>query len=236
MKIFNENHPGEPILMQAEQNRICQGFFLRSKLERLIQQSGCVGIRFYNAGGFDGDPLFMIAVGVTKTGSELNEPGSVNYQISDPQVVPVPENGFGRELASHLVSTAIQDRETLEAKREVRFTSYFSKTMINQLLAPKSDQPIDGIAFFVVPLEFPGLEDARTHLGVSAILEESEPVVPRRLNEDPPNRIVSDLPCPGHCVAARPADRSGSRPNDESVVTLHPESDSIKYLVVWEVS
>ncbi len=235
MKIFDAKHLGKPIAEEAKQRSLrdetqFMGFFSKAALEEMLRPAACVGIRFYNAGGLAPEECKLIGVGVADDGSELNQTRGRGYFLSAARAARGSDKKITKAQARALMLQLVRDR-TPEAKRPIRFTSYFSRTMMEQLLAPKGGVSVGGIRLYSLTLEGTIF---RTHVGVSSdgstALRGSSPT-------DMPSHIVSDQPCPGGVcavVAPPPGVQPASRSADAASLDEVAELDGNKYLLIWE--
>jgi hypothetical protein len=219
MVIYQANHPGQHLVGAENQRRLRQedqfsGFFSRAALERILEPALCVGIRFYNAGGASPNDRQLVAIGVLNDGSELSRGSGGGYFLS---AADASEVKITKAQAKNLA--AIRRRPGVSVVP--MFTSFFSRTMINLLLAPADSE---GVRFYRSLVEG---SNFNTHLGVSATAD-------RAALETSSSHIVCDLPCPGRCatIAANEFEsgQSLSAPLRHMSLT---ELDSTKYLVVW---
>ncbi|MFN0213958.1 MAG: hypothetical protein ACKVT2_06850 [Saprospiraceae bacterium] len=227
MKIFDSNHTGKSIATRSEQNQLrkesqFQGFFTKEFLNDLLNQPGCVGLRFYNSGQLSAGERQLIVVGVTEDGSELRLRRGKGFFLS------AAAAALRQTKAQAVISVnqALRGR-TPEDINRLRFTSYFSQAMIAQLL--DSQEGVKGIRFYVISLNLVG-QPRQTHLAVAANgpLETNVP--------DVAAHIASDQPCPGVGCATVPAPAT---PSDRvSRLAAAPESgqvlDTSKYLLIWQ--
>jgi hypothetical protein len=63
------------------------GYFSKSALNKILTQSGCVGIRIYNARAESGDPTFVL-VGVDPAGEDLTGGELAEFATGCPPFCP----------------------------------------------------------------------------------------------------------------------------------------------------
>ena len=130
--------------------------------------------------------------------------------------------------ATTSVNLVLRNRSQEEMK-SLRFSSFFSKAAITQLLAGRA---VTGIRFFIVPLPSTAFH---THLGVAF---DGTTELSQTDSQGTASHIVCNNPCPGPpggCAivvppqAAQLESISLSTPN----AATEPQIDRVKYLVIW---
>jgi hypothetical protein len=233
MKIFDADHLGKPIVGEAKQRAVrdethFMGFWAQATLTTILQPSTCVGIRFYNAGGLQPADRQMIAVGVTEDGSELNQRKGRGYFISAARATTDSDQKITKAKARAAMLQLEEDR-TPDEKMPVRFTSYFSRAMLEQLLAPKGDAPVLGLQLYRLPLEG---SIFHSHVAISS---DGNLALTEQGAADKPSHILSDQPCPGGvCAVVAPEEAEVSkRLADPASIDEVSGLDSTKYLLIW---
>lgn len=248
---YDVNHSGLEITDPAEQLNIrksgtLQGFFLAQHLLEFFPKkdissprpTDCIGIRVYNAGGIDQAERRLIAVGVTKDGSELSRSNNRAYLASSTAQLPV-EN-MRKDGATHTVWQAKAARTKKADKERITFASYFSRKMIDILLSPKAGQSVDGIGFYIVPRDLKNTKGGNTHLGVSCRLVKGKVRPMESAPGDLPNYIVSDQSCPDYCIAPAltlqptASAKDSTNPDSTYVKAAQPIISNERYLNVWD--
>lgn len=233
MIFYEKGHKGKAIAEAEEQQLVrnagqFQGFFRKADLFRILLQNNCTGIRFYNAGGLKEKERRLIAVGISADGSELNSRKNVGYLKSAPKHSPARKLNKKNATAAVLKTKAA--RTTPAEKKQFTFASYFSQLMLEQLLAPRGGRLMDGISFYILPLESSAISDVKTHLGVACMLTEDEIMPMENAPGDLiPSHIMSDQTCPKYCVVIE-------KETKVSFIAEQAGPDNIKYLVVWDLS
>jgi hypothetical protein len=251
MRIYDANHPGKQIIDVQEEE--FHGFLRKDDVERLLLPEDCVGIRVYNAGGLDAGEGRLIAAAVAEDGAELGGEEDLAYVLSSTDGTPALALNRS-DARSAVISLWVSLSSSPEAQKSINFSSFFSKKMLEQLLTDQNSQAVDGIGFFKAPLRFKKMgqteiSDLRTHLGVAMFVHPDRNGAERfEASSEPengmsPGHIISDQPCPGHCVT-RPVARSRSAADAEAGVLEvaqragttdgELEIDSTRYLVVWQ--
>ena len=225
--IFNSNHPGK-VFSDAEAgtltlNSVFQGFLSKVDLNRLLNQSNCVGIRVYNSvSGSNLSPRSVLAVGIRENGTEKDGRGGVGYILSgsiNTNEQPTSTTILDRDIARN---TVLMAEEKFGAS--VSFSSFFSRTMLENLLADRGTTEIAGVGFFANQFG-----NFLSFTGASFLLSPS----PGRLENNPlQSHIQSDLPCPGFCAVSALGDPVTDS-NDPTGTALFMETPGI-YLVRWK--
>jgi hypothetical protein len=225
--IYDENHNGTQ-LTSAEAGMmvtddVFQGFFTKSDLQELLNQTDCVGIRVYNAVGGGADlSRRVIGVGVRPNGTEKDARAGVGYILSQAFTGAMPANGtnIGRDDARTLAELVESTFTAGDPRQSVHFASFFSKSTINGLLANQGTNVVAGVGFFIAPF-FGGFH---THVGVpftnSAGLQRSQM-----------GNILSTKPCPGSCAVLAPGETEASA--TAATVEVAFSTDPTIYLIRW---
>jgi hypothetical protein len=225
--IYDENHNGIQ-LTSAEvgtmvTDPVFQGFFTKSDLEELLNQTDCVGIRVYNAVGSSTDLSRRgIGVGVRPNGTEKDARAGVGYILSQAFTGAMPANGenIGRDDARTLAELVESTFTAGDPRPSVHFASFFSKSTFNGLLANRGTDVVAGVGFFIAPF-FGGFH---THIAVpytgSAALQ--------RLQS---GNILSTKPCPGSCADLAPGETEATA--EAATVEVAFASASGPYVIRW---
>lgn len=235
MDIYSSTHPGIDQSQSQISNVVnsdnLQGYFNRGALEMLIGQVDAVGIRFYQADENDDGSRQMIAIGVKKDGFEVDNATAQNYLICSnvDNNTPLANGPKTLDRASAKLSVENAEKKDLllppNESRGLGFASYFSSQMIKDLLASKGGVPVWGIQLYVTNMTTfdPRL---KTHLAVSVIENNGQLTTLASSQAGEKSHILSDQPCPGHCVSF------DKTTNDKS---LQPFTTNINspYLVAW---
>lgn len=260
MAFYTSVEPGKPITSPEAETKIAASFLLigdaeagtlesklywgfasKTLLESLLEEPGCVGIRFYNAFRKDIQSK-MIVVAVTEDGDEIERTreGDSGYfvnrlKFSDEQETNLTElaiNHISREVAAQRVLASY--RETGRADLKISFASFFSAHAILTLLQPED---CNGICFYVVGLETSG-KFPFSHLAVAVKHSKDENSI-TRLGETG-RCIVCPDPCPSRCAKDPVPDPSAAGELTDSVeagaarAPVIQSSLSRKYLISWE--
>ncbi|MCB0518453.1 MAG: hypothetical protein H6577_00800 [Lewinellaceae bacterium] len=176
--MYDENHNGIPFTGTLNDNDL-QGFLTCNELQTLLAPAGCVGIRVYNAvAGTNDSSRRVIAVGIRENGSEFEN----LYQLSGsftPGSIPTG----GRQANDRQEAVDLTGRNVSPS---LHFAAFFSKKMVNGLLAGNNGQAVDGIGFFVVNLG----GGIFSHVGMAYV----------NARQAANSSIQSDMPCPDHCA------------------------------------
>ncbi len=241
MSLYNATHTGLAQLNQAQLSSLALngqqplGFFksadLRTMLDRSILSAG---IRIYLAGkeAREKGRTSLVACGTKADGFDANEMNGLvaNPLTKDPIFMRVKNPG---------VSLQADKLSRIEVKKEVTtdtfLTAFFSEAMVNNLLSAPEAQ---GISLFIAPLNpiksevpelfpFPTKYEANTFLAVAR----SEAKANAPFDPNTELRVVlSNLPCPGHCLAIN-ANRMLSR---GAVARSAVSFDRDPYINPWE--
>ncbi len=225
--IYNPLHPGKVFTTTAESdtlnlNSVFQGFLSKADINLLLAQSNCVGLRVYNAVASSADlSRRVMAVGIRENGTEKDGRGGVGYILSGNLISNGPPESISilnRDTATNHVVLA---ETTFGSSAE--FSTFFSKAMLQNLMANKDNIEVAGVGFFANQFgEF------RSFTGASFVLLPS----PGRLENNPPlSHIQSDLPCPGFCAVAAEGDPVTDS-DDPTGTAAFMETSGI-YLVRW---
>lgn len=178
LAMYDVNHNGIPFTRTLNDSDL-QGFLTHDELQTLLAQNGCVGIRVYNAVASRNDASRrVIAVGVRENGSEFEN----LYQLSGsftPGSMPTGGRAAnGRQEAVDLTGRNVST--------SLHFAAFFSKKVVNDLLANNNGQAVDGVGFFVVDLG----GGIFSHVGTAYV----------NALQAANSSIQSDMPCPGKCA------------------------------------
>lgn len=182
MAHFSKDNPG--VKKKISNTSTPRGFISNQEIQKLINVDNCVGIRVYNIQIEKNTNLIFCAVdeagneiGDTYFFNDLNSKGSLTGET------------FSR-------STALSFGKSSEFS--TRFVSFFSIVMLNILMM---DERFSGIAFYDSEIDLPfrsGKMSFATHLGVPAKKESGKVIADS--SSDDVRGLLSDCPCPGHCV------------------------------------
>lgn len=161
-----------------------QGYVTNQEIQELISVENCVGIRVYNIQIENAKNLLFCAV--DEAGNEIGD----KYFRNDLSI-----NG---DLTGETFSRSTALSFGKASKFSTRFVSFFSIVMLNILMMDKN---FSGIAFYDSKIDLPfrsGHRSFDTHLGVPATKESGQVLTDSSAGDA--QGIVSDCPCPGHCV------------------------------------
>lgn len=245
MDLYSSTHPGLAISDQEMTTlkvtgRIADGYVAREDLLKLNSRSILsAGIRVYKSGkaARANGAASLVICGTKADGFDANEKAGLSFNppIKDPlflKIAPPQQLNGSQPVAEQL------SRE--EAKKVVTIdtftTAFFSWTVIFDLLA---DQTTDGISFFEVQLDpikirvpelvVPTKYDFLSFVAVaSRISDAKSKLTPQKSSR----RVLSNLPCPGHCLNIG----AGGRKSRSSVARSENTSGSFRrpYLNPWE--
>jgi len=195
MPIFSAAHPGVQLdattLTNLEINETdLRGYFSTSAIIDLLNNNPtCVGIRVYNINPSTEFPA-LLAVCVLDNGADMQPDGT--HIMCSP--IDSPSNNVD-DLSRLSAFEIIKKGYTFEINESEKFSSFFSKTMINDLVDGNAQT---GLAFYKVIW----LGGRSTHLAVTSNLSTDPnlgiPII--GLNGTGFNHCLSDQPCPGHCA------------------------------------
>lgn len=194
-------------------DELLQGFLSKNDLQTLLGQTNCVGVRIYNTDAVT--PAVgsrIIAVGVRENGSELNgtnDRGYVQSRLFDPTPPAANGNPVPRSNAVTLVSSLSE-----------KFSSFFSRTMLQALLAGNAA----GVGFHKTTVRLDSREFS-THAGAPYEVSGGQ----LQIAASP--YLKSDQPCPGICaqLTSPPATDFATAPT----TVVESSSDSNLYLLPW---
>lgn len=211
MSLYDANHPGLTLSQQDLSTLNLTGtsplgFFKSADLRRMMGRSILsAGIRVYLAGGnaLKTGSSSLVACGTKADGFDANEFNGLTGN-------PLTKDPIFMRVKRPDISLAADQLSRAAAKQEVTtdtfLTAFFSEATIFNLLSAPGAQ---GISLFVAPLDpienrvpelfpFPVKYKALTFLAVAR----SEMDANNSFNPSSETRtILSNLPCPGHCLS-----------------------------------
>ncbi len=202
------------------------GFMSKTRLESMLEEPACAGIRIYNAYRADIQSK-LIAVGVTEDGDEieLGQDGESGYFVNRLKFTDESETEL-EELAIAHISRDIAAQRVLDSylqlsqdagNAKIAFASFFSAEAIRTILA---SQDCNGICFYVVG-KTKALEPPFSHLAVAVKYSEADKTVDRLGGQG--QYILSENTCPDNC-----APEAANRAITQSNLAAR------KYLINWE--
>jgi len=208
------------------QSKLYWGFLSRSLLESMLEESGCAGLRVYNAFREDIQSK-LIVVSVTEDGDEIAQgrDGESGYFVTRLKFADEAETNLEelaithirKDIATQRVLASYVELNTGDTSPKIAFASFFSAEAIRRILA---SQDCNGICFHVVG-KTKALEPPFSHLAVAARYSEADKTVDRL--GDQGRYILSENTCPDNC-APEVANRAATPGN---LATR-------KYLISWE--
>lgn len=216
-------HPAIEISLVAES---VEAFFEKvqqairaPKIDLLLLDIGlpatCVGIRFYHGTSSTPGERRMVAVGVTADGSELSQRGGAGYFTSDAVAAGSTKQAITKAIA----------RGTVAPMNSKSFTSFFSKTMLQERLL--ASEPVGGVRFYQT-----SVSDFSTHLGVAA---GANGAILAAALAGPFSHVVSDLPCPGRCATIGQTEAAQTDALSAPLTRVSfTELDTEKYVDRWQ--
>lgn len=229
MILYDINHEGvTPSAMELNNisldDNMLRGYLPKMDLEMLINQEDCVGVRLYKAINLSTNESSLVALGVKTDGFELTARANEFKQSK------------AARTSTNFMNISELDADDLTSRTAATnaigildFTAFFSKTMIDQLLA---DDNTIGVRFYEINLSV--IEDNKLPDHISIIkngLKSLMGVAVSLNNGNLENQAInraSDLPCPGHCLSFVPV--RDVMPN----TSLGFLSSSAPYLVPWQ--
>ena len=183
-QVFDSSHLGNSVEISGKMpfqltSTNLVGFIPREQIDGLLSKPDAVGLRLYNIP--KNNEMILIATAVKADGWDV-ENSYWNCSVSDNKLI-IQKLG-GRLGAESLVSNT----PNISSK----FTSYYSKAMIENLLPEDSQH--NGIKLYLVPTG-KGLQ--KTHFASAGSMDENKEIQAQGSEVG----IASDLPCPSHCLS-----------------------------------
>jgi|GEM_PF-5043524 hypothetical protein len=211
---------------QVGPERLYWGFLSKTRLESMLEEPACAGIRIYNTYRTDIQSK-LIAVSVTEEGDEieLGRDGESGYFVnrlkftdeSETELEELTIAHISRDIAVQRVLDSYLQLSEGTGSTKIAFASFFSAEAIRTILA---SQDCNGICFHVVG-KTKALEPPFSHLAVAVRYSEADKTVARL--GDQGRYILSENTCPDNC-APEVANRAATAGN----------LAARKYLISWE--
>ena len=187
-RLISSQEAAEEKSFSSAQTGISEAYFSKAEILSLLEQSPCVGVRFYNvlenASGNEGQ---VVAVAVRADGSEIAPSSSNKYCLSQgPQGKTIRSAFIDKNTASVFAENAVRKGSWNT------FNTYFSKSELQQLLRSS-----DTYGLKMIPghrqFELPAGNGTKTYHSLSAVAVNSD------LDDLGQPFQKSIQPCPAYC-------------------------------------
>ncbi len=204
-----------------------RGYFSKEDLKNLLENNpACAGIRIYNVNPNTAFPA-LLAVGVLENGADLLDDEDQDTPAPITHLICNPTNDSSdrpQKVSRKLAFLQIKDGYSFDVMESEKFSSYFSRTMLQHLF---DDNEHEGIGFYKVLW----LAGRSTHLAVSSNLDSDTITKISGINGTDFSHCLSDQPCPGHCARMDDDDNEIIAPTP---MASNPDNLQSHYIPIWD--